>query len=307
MISIVPIFQPSPGADFFVGEIKNLDLNKSLSDADFGQIVNAWSLYPVLVLRDQDIDAESHQAFAGRFGELATRVRPLGDRGKNVQNNSHLMLVSNIRDEDGVPIGSDGEGALPFHSDGCFNETPSMASFLYGIEVPESGGNTLFVSMYQVYNELSGETRNKIMGESGVNYYFYEYSKYNKNGGELGGTREPRSKAVRNSIHPMIIAHPVTRKPVVFANRHFTREIVGMDLAKAKPLLREIFRTVERPDMIYAHHWQKGDLVIWDNRAVQHARTSFSPKERRLLRRFAVLCKERPQAFNPTAMEMPIT
>jgi taurine dioxygenase len=278
-------------AKSFAGEIRGISLAEPVDDATFGAILDAWASFPVLVFRDQDISMDEQQAFAARFGALQSRARPAQERGANAPANPNVMLVTNVRDATGKPLGNQ-QSAYEFHSDGCFNDLPALATLLYGIEVPEHGGETLFVSMNEVYEALSPETRRRVSGKAAVNYYFIEYEKQSGVDTAAAAGKRPRS-----STHPMVIAHPMTGQPMVFVNRHNTREVVDLDQAEAQALLDEIFDTVERPEFIYAHKWCKGDLVVWDNRAVQHARADYPPNERRMLRRFAVRCAERPQPY----------
>lgn len=287
MLTVTPSSKP------FIAEIGNVDLSHRPGDSAIQDIQDAWAVHPVLVFRGQRLDAESQQAFAARFGPLAGRARPAEHRGKNVRDDPYLMLVTNVRDEAGQPLGS-GDSPQAFHTDGCFKAIPTLATFLYGIEVPADGGETLFVDMNEVYDSLSPETRARIVGRNGVNYHYFGYRTFNAGGGVEGKTMD---EAVRNAAHPLVIAHPITGKPVVFANRHNTRAIAGMEPAEAKPILREIFTAVERPERIYAHKWRVGDLVMWDNRAVQHARAPCPADQRRMLRRFAVQCGAPPKPY----------
>jgi taurine dioxygenase len=287
MLTVNPLSMP------FVGEINGADLRQPASPDIFEQILKAWASYPVLVFRDQDLSMDQQQAFAAGFGTLQSRARPMTERGANASANPNVMLVTNVADANGKPLGNQ-QNAYEFHSDGCFNEYPALATLLYGIEVPEHGGETLFVSMSQVYEALAAATRKRLSGKLAVNYYFVEYAGQAE--AKSDASAEARQKP-RHSIHPMVIAHPLTTRPMIFVNRHNTREIVGMDPDEAQPLLEEIFDTVERPDFIYAHKWRRGDLVVWDNRAVQHARADYPVNERRMLRRFAVRCADRPRAY----------
>lgn len=288
MLTVTPLPKP------FIAEIGNVDLTRPVSDAVMEEIRKAWADHPVLVFRDQGLDADGQEAFAARFGRLAGRSRPPSDRGKEVQKNPYLMIVTNLRDADGKPLGS-GDTDQTFHTDGCFRDVPTLATFLYGMEVPAVGGETLFVDMNAVYDALTPPTRKRIVGREGVNYHYFGYRTFNKNGSAEGKSLR---ESVRHAVHSLVIGHPVTGKPIVYANRHNTREIVGMEAGEAKPILREIFESVERPERVYAHRWQVGDLVMWDNRAVQHARAPCEPDQPRMLRRFAVECESRPQPFS---------
>jgi taurine dioxygenase len=291
MLSITPLDQP------FAGEASAIDLSQPLSEEAFADVLDAWARFPVLVFRDQVLDEPTQEALARRFGALARSVTPAAE-ASNAPQNPYVMLVANFAEGDGRPV-APGEkvGAQSFHSDGCFKDIPSMASLLYGIEVAKEGGLTQFVDMNRVYRDLPPAVRARLLGRAGVNYHFGGYSKYNRSGGAAGNGGRSRAEVVANARHPMVIVHPLTKKPVVFACRHNTREIEGIARVEANRILREIFLTIERPEGIYAHKWRKGDLLLYDNRAVQHRRTAYAKSEPRMLRRFAALCPEAPQAY----------
>jgi hypothetical protein len=42
------------------------------------------------------------------------------------------------------------------------------------------------------------------------------------------------------------------------------------------------------PAHLYSHGWEVGDLIVWDNLLLQHARPDFDPNENRTLRRCAL-------------------
>ena len=277
----------------YIGIIDGVDLSQRLADTDFRFIQEAWRPYPVLVFPEQKLSVEQQQAFAEPFGPLIGRTRPKEARGKNAQESPYMMLVSNVLDDDdGKPVGA-GDYPLDFHSDGCFRDIPALATFLYGIEVPAEGGETLFVDMSEIYEALTSVTRERILSLYGVNYHRFNYSNYDP----LGSGGRPASEVVANAVHPLVTLHPVSMKPVVFANRHNTFEIVGLPKSESDPILEEIFATIESPRYIHRHVWKVGDLVMWDNRAVQHARAWCAADQRRMLRRFAVEGSERPRPY----------
>ncbi len=278
----------------YIGTIEGVDLGRPLSDADFKTILDAWGRYPVLVFPGQQLEADQQQAFAELFGPLIGRTRPKEARGKKAQENPYMMLVSNVLDDDGTPVGA-GDYPLDFHSDGCFRDIPALATFLYGIEVPAEGGETLFVDMSEIYDALKPATRERILALQGVNFHRFNYTNYDPAGS--GG--RPAREAVTNAVHPMVISHPISKKPVVFANRHNTFEIIGLEKSESDPILQEIFAAIEMPQHIHRHVWSVGDLVMWDNRAVQHARAWCAADQRRMLRRFAVEGTERLKPYRP--------
>jgi taurine dioxygenase len=292
MLSVNPLSKP------FAAEVTGIDLGRDLDDDLFAEIHEAWCAHPVLVFRDQEIDTDAQQAFAERFGVLKSRMRKGTDPGATADENPFVMFVSNIR-KNGKLIGTSPKGALNFHSDSAFDEVPAKASLLYGIEHPKSGGNTLFVSMYEVYETLSDDTKRFIADKWGVNYHLPSLPL------DPNQTDEERMRTARRSVHPMVIAHPETGQPVLYASRHMTRKIVGMPDEDANALLEELYQRIEEPRFLYSHKWRKGDLVVWDNRCVQHGRSDFDPAERRLLRRFAVGCEARPAPYSELCGDIP--
>jgi taurine dioxygenase len=292
VLKVTPLDQP------FAGETSDIDLSRPVSDERFAEVLDAWARFPVLVFRDQVLDEASQELFARRFGPLSRSVRKAEDLGPNAPENPYVMLVAELGNGDGRPVAPGGMvGAQAFHSDGCFKKLPSLASLLYGIEVAEVGGATEFADMNQVYRGLPPGLRARLDGWVGVNYHFGGYSKYNRQGGPAGNGGRSREEVVTHARHPMVIAHPVTKKPVLFACRHNTREIEGVAPAEANRILRDLFLAIEKPEGLYAHRWRKGDLVLYDNRALQHRRTAYARSEPRMLRRFATTCPEAPVAY----------
>ncbi len=270
-------------------EITGVDLGRDVDDETFAEILKAWHQHLVLVFRGQDISEDQQVRFCERFGPLASRARPVRERREAGGHHPGIMLVSNIR-KDGEFIGSLPEGALGFHSDGCFNERPYKASMLYAIEVPSRGGDTVFVNMYKTMDALDGDMVRRLEGREALHRFSYETLRK-----EVDDPATVKVDEVPCFTHPVLITHPETKKRALYVNRLLTREIAGMDEAASRALLNQLFDFIEREEFHYAHKWRPGDFVMWDNRCTQHGRTDFDPAERRLLRRLTVT-GDRPAA-----------
>ena len=72
-----------------------------------------------------------------------------------------------------------------------------------------------------------------------------------------------------------------------------TEEIIGLKESESREILEKLYEKIEDPDICYTHVWRPGDLLMWDNRCLQHARTDFPTSQRRLLRRVG-LCGDNP-------------
>jgi taurine dioxygenase len=171
---------------------------------------------------------------------------------------------------------------MHFHSDFCYLERPAKGTFLYAVEVPSQGGDTLFLNMYKAYETLPPALKARVEGLKAVNAYLYESPTREINGAKLDLSIAP------HFAQPIVRTHLDTRRKALYVNRLMTWTVEGMDQAEGNALLDHLFNHIEQDQFIYAHNWRVGDLVLWDNRCTLHARTDFSNKERRLLRRHVV-------------------
>jgi taurine dioxygenase len=278
MSLIVKPLSPALGA-----EIAGVDLREELSTETVAAIVDAWHQYLVILFRNQSLSEEEQIRFAQHFGVLQQRGRPPEARNE-VSRLTHpeiTMLVSNIR-ENGRLIGSLADGEMHFHSDFCYVEKPAKGTFLYAVEIPSQGGDTLFLNMYKAYETLPAALKARVEGRKAVNAYHYESPTREVNEAQLDFS------ANSHYAQPIIRTHPDTRRKALYVNRLMTWTVEGMDKKEGGALLEQLFAHIEQDQFIYAHKWRVGDLVLWDNRCTLHARTDFSDKERRMLRRNVV-------------------
>lgn len=277
--SAVPSFGFVPLSPALGLEIVGVDLRREIDAAAFGAIEQAWRDGLVILFRNQTIDEDDQVRFARRFGELQGRPRPASMRAESRVKHPEIMLVSNIR-ENGKPIGSLPDGEMQFHSDMCYIEKPAKGTFLYAIEVPSAGGDTLFLNMYKAYETLPADLQVRIEGKRALNVF--QYGSTSREGNTPDFSVHP------HHVHPIVRTHPDTGRKALFVNRLMTWSIEGMDKAESDAVLAALFDHIEQPQFVYAHKWRVGDLLLWDNRCTLHARTDFSDKERRLLRRVVI-------------------
>ena len=272
--------ETKPLSDALGLEILDVDLREPLSPVRIAQLREAWYEGLILLLRDQSLAEEDQVRFAEYFGPLGKTL--------NVHNTgSHpaIMLISNIR-KDGKPIGALPDGEMQFHTDQCYIERPAAASMLYAIEVPSVGGNTMFANAYLAYEALPTEIKRRIAGRKALNAYDYD------NAATFRGTRI--REGVPHYSHPVVRIHPATGRKALYVNRLMTLAIEDLPEAESGELLNLLFDHQEQRRFVYEHVWRVGDILMWDNRCTLHARTDFSPTERRLMRRITIL-GEKPE------------
>jgi taurine dioxygenase len=254
-------------------EVRGVDLRAPLDTATVAALRQAWHDHAVLLLRDQQLSDEDQIRFGECFGELGRVFTHREGR------HPAILLVSNIR-QDGKPIGALPDGEMQFHSDQCYVEHPPAGTMLYSIEVPSQGGDTMFASMYAAYDALPHATKKKLDGLRGVNYYDPTSDYVVRKG--------PPSPNALRWTHPVVRVHPATGRKALYVNRLMTYAIEGMAETEGDALLNQLFDHAEQRQFVYQHVWRPGDVILWDNRCTLHARTDFSPNERRLLRRITV-------------------
>jgi taurine dioxygenase len=264
-------------------EIKGVDLTRPLSDEVVRAIKDAWAKHLVLVFRGQTLSQDDQLRFASYFGILGDRKRapePLRERAEGIkQDNQKVLLVSNIK-VDGKAIGAFGEGEFWFHIDGGYTPRPYRYTFLYALELPSTGGNTLFSNMYRAYEAVPAALRDKLTGKKALHIHEYNRARQAASSGDISGTP--------HYFHPVFITHPDTGRKTLFVDRLMTTRIEGVTAEESAAMLDELYEIGERREFIFEHIWKLGDFAMWDNRCTIHARTDFPKEERRLLRRCTV-------------------
>ncbi|MBT5049153.1 MAG: TauD/TfdA family dioxygenase [Rhodospirillaceae bacterium] len=262
--------------------ITGVDLGQELDDACYAAIHRAWLDYQVLVFPGQKMTEADQIRFATHWGEMPLRARYAGRREEGRRAHDSIMLISNIR-ENGEPIGSLPDGDMMFHSDGQYDEHPYRYTMLYALDVPSSGGNTLFANLYKAYDALPADLKERLAHVEAQHGYYAGRHVTPEILETLAITRVDDAFA-----HPVFTAHEETGRTVLYVSRLLTTCLKDLPEAEGNEILDRLLDHVEKPEFVYEHIWTPGDFVIWDNRCLNHARTDFSAGERRLLRRTTV-------------------
>ncbi len=276
-INVTPL-SPACGA-----EVSGVDLTRPLSEAQVRAIKEAWGRHLVLVFRGQNVSQDDQLRFASYFGDLGSRKKApeaLRNRAEGIaQDHEKVLLVSNIK-VDGVPIGAFGEGEFWFHIDSGYSPKPYKYTFLYALELPSTGGNTMFSNMYKAYEAVPQALKDRLKGKKALHIHEYNRARQADHSGDISG--------IPHHAHPVFITHPDTRRRTLFVDRLMTTRIEGMSGEESAAILEQLYDIGERREFIFEHVWRLGDFLMWDNRCTIHARTDFPKEERRLLRRCTV-------------------
>ena len=262
-------------------EVRGIDLRADLDEAIRAALRTAWAKNCILLVRGQDLTEDEQFAYARIYGKIADRVAPpVEKRGYRADPTNKMQLVTDRLDDQGRPLGSLGDGEMWFHTDKCYIEKPHRASFLYAVEIPSSGGHTKFANLYNAYDRLPTELRNKLEGRKVLQLYDY---------GKAGHANlDQNLDELLHYWQPLFVTNPDTGRKAVYISRLMSVRIEGMDDAESRTTLDRISDIIEAPDNIYDHAWTSGDIIIWDNLSSLHARTEWPADERRTLRRVTI-------------------
>jgi taurine dioxygenase len=278
-----------PSGKILGATIMGLDLAQPLSAADFSLVRNALGAHGVLRFPRQQLTARQLVDFSARFGKLEINVA----NSYQEPGLPEVMILSNMV-ENGKPIGLSDAGQS-WHTDMSYSKTIAFANVLYGIKIPRRDGRTLgnteFCSMHAAYDGLPDELKQRLDGMTVLHDFnkFWEMMRREK-----GSTRPPLTEAQRKAkppvSHPIFLTHPLTGRKVLYANPGYAMRINELPEKESDGILAFLFEHQTQPAYRYAHQWEEGDLMLWEDIGTIHnAVADYRADEHRLIKRCQVM------------------
>ena len=253
-------------------EIRGVDLSKPVGDDTAKAVEDALVEHSVVFLRNQKLTPEQHKGFGARFGDLAIHVA----KTYLLPGHPEIYIVSNIV-ENGRNIGVADAGPT-WHSDFSYLPAPAKYSLLYALEVPvidgEAKGDTSFASTFAAYDALPEKRKRELENLKVVYRYGDQYEKRRASGSTLVPLSDEQKAQTPDVIHPIIRRHPKSGRKCIFISDGTSVGVVGLPEQEGKQLVQELISHCTRPEFVYRHKWQVGDLVIWDNCSSLHRANS---------------------------------
>jgi taurine dioxygenase len=288
-------FEIRPLTSRFAAEIHGVTNLGHLETGRFEFIKSAFEEFSVLVVKNQqDLPVEDLIGFSRKFGPLEHHVL----QQFTLPQHPEIYVISNEKLPDGRSRGLYGEGQY-WHSDLSYLKQPSLGSFLHAQTLPGHGdGDTLFVSMQEVYDGLPVSLKERI--DCLWAEHNYEFRIRSSNRGDKFLDQEQKDR-VPPVVHPIVRIHENTGRRALFVSEGFTTKIIGLSEEDSDQLLRTLFNASTQGISIrtddeslhprgfaYRHKWTEGDLVMWDNRALIHHAIPSSPEQARTLYRTTI-------------------
>ncbi len=267
-----------PTGAALAADVEGVDLSGSLSPELRAAIKKAWGDHLVLRFRGQSLSDDDLMRFSREFGELDWA--PIAATNDAPEGREYVMVVSNVV-ENGQPIGQLGNYEALWHTDMSYVDEPPMASALYSLEAPPSGGDTGFCNMYLALETLPADLRRAVEGKTCV------HDASRNSAGELrrGYVDAPDASQTVGAVHPIVRTHPETGCKALFLGRRRSAYIQGLALADSEALLNALWAHATKDEFTWYQQWRAGDLILWDNRCVMHRRDAFDPATRRVMHR----------------------
>ncbi len=260
-------------------EVTGCDLSQTLSSAAVGQLQSLWAEHLVLRFRDQRLSPEQLLAFSRCFGQLERHDNYVADLRHETHPELLRVKATNVKGER-IVFGQQ------WHSDLSYTTVPSLGSCLYALQMPSSGGDTLFASMIAAYEALSPAMQ-RFVDPLTVVHDITNGRIYQGRTWEQYAQSRDRNPPV---VQPMVRVHPPSGRNALFVSEWMCRRVVELAPDEGTALLHFLFEHCARPEFAFRQSWQKGDLLMWDNRATIHmALADYAPGERRELLRTSLV------------------
>lgn len=254
-------------------------IGADVTDPDqFNDIFQTFADYGVISIQDQHISPEQQIAFASRFGDIN-----VNRFFANVEGFAEIALVLKEKDQK-TNIGGG------WHTDHSYDLAPAMCSLLYAIETPEVGGDTLFASMYTSFEALSDGLKDTLRGMQAWHSSRHVFGAKARQDSETSKTGRigNADAAKQDSLHPVVIRHPLSNREALYVNPGFTTHFEGWSESESKALLGFLEQHCTQPEFTCRVRWRPGTLTIWDNRATWHKAVNDYHGHRRLMHRITI-------------------
>ena len=251
-------------------EITGVDLSEPLVPGDRDAIRATLADRGVVFFRDQTLTQDQHIGLARQFGAInVNRFFAHADGYPEI-----ALVVKEPHQTRNIGGG--------WHTDHSYDQAPALGSILYAREVPPTGGDTLFSSMYAAYDALSDGLKQTLGGLRAVHSSRHVF----------GMVRDDRFRnaeaAVQDAVHPAVITHPDSGRKALYVNPGFTLRFDGWTDDESRPLLAYLYGHAAKPEFGCRFAWQNGSIAFWDNRSTWHYAVNDYQGERRLMHRITV-------------------
>ncbi len=271
--------------------VHGLEPDGEIDDAFVAALHDGLRAHSVLVFRGQEISAARLVELGRAFGDLEILPEP----EKLHPDHPEIFNLTNVRPDGEIVTFDEPQavflrGTERWHTDSSFREIPCLCTMLYAVEVPATGGETLFADMYGAHDALPDHLRNA--AENLRIVHSYEYSRAN-NPGKMDEMSPEDLAKFPPVTHPLVRTHPDGRRSLYMGGH--ASHVASMPVEEGRDLLEAVTDFATQNRFVYEHVWEPDDLVAWDNRSTLHRLQPYDiANQRRVMRRITVAGTEAP-------------
>lgn len=258
-------------------ELLDVDVT-SLSNNEFEAVKQAYADYGLIFFRDQRLSEEQHIELARRFGDINVN--------RFFAQNERYPEIAMVTKEENQEVNIGGG----WHTDHSYDQEPAMGSILVARELPKTGGDTWFLSMYSAFETLSDGLKDTLRGLNAVHsakHVFGGEAGYKDRTNDRIGNQDA-ADVLPDPIHPVVIQHPLSGKEALYVNAAFTRHFEGWTMEESAPLLNYLYQQTVEKSKVCKFKWRPGSIAFWDNRATWHFAQNDYHGQRREMHRITI-------------------
>ena len=253
-------FKVKPLSNLMGAEITGIDLRNKISKETKAELLKAITNHLVVCIKGQKLSPSKLADVSRLFG----KPKQYFVKDETVDDIPEVIVVSNRTRENKPKV-----YASHWHTDDSYRKKPATLTFMYPDILPENGGGTDFINCYSVYDDLPQELKIKIKKLRAVHKW-----QSRRNVSEVVKLTKEQEKDTPPVEHPLIRTHPMSNKKSIYINPNRIDHILGFNEIDSDKLLDEIYEFSFQDKYQYRHTYEKGDLVIWDNRCTMHKANS---------------------------------
>jgi alpha-ketoglutarate-dependent taurine dioxygenase len=265
-----------------VGAESTVRRDEIMDPAFIQEALESLEHYGVLVFHRLGLTDQEQVAFSSQLGQVIPQ-------GKLNPDGSRDVIFKITLDEKENEAAEYLKSTIHWHIDGIFDNTPPVkASMLTGRRLSPTGGATEFCNTYAAYNDLSPEEQRHCDSLRIMHSLAASHRVWNPDSSPEETERWRQRRAPKE--HPLVWHHQSGRKSLVIGMT--VDQVVGMSEAESRAFMAKLTAHTTRPENVYHHDWEVGDLVIWDNCGTMHRATPYDPASGRMMHRTVLLGTE---------------
>jgi alpha-ketoglutarate-dependent taurine dioxygenase len=268
-LAVDPVLAVRQIGQTFGAEVTGIPIHGDVSPELLTQFVSLLHRYRVLIVPEVEVEPADLVAFSRRFGPLEIHSR----FENTLPAHREVFCVGNV-ERDGMKA-SFSRGVEQWHADSSYRETPSDASLFLAEIVPPEGGDTLFADATAAWRTLEPAIQRRVEGLYAVHSLETLRQWGLRHNPERSADVDQQSAAFPPMRQPLVRTHPATGAKSLYVCPAVISHIEGMDAYASEKLIETLTMHMTQSRFVYCHRWQKGDLVMWDNRAVLHTASLF--------------------------------